>query len=171
MYPRRLVPRTIASLSPMLRNGLATLKGRATIQATREFIDQSDLKLYIGLNQSSLTINPVIHGSPRHILTEDKGYYTTLAKRAVLINRSNCLVVYDHKRGKPWALDGLSTIICPENKLRREHIVTVADLGLAASNYDLYGRLADACKQTGLQMIDIAMFEVRYLMYCFLNSL
>ena len=160
MFPKRLTQRAITAVLSLNKCSMATINGRASSNATNDFIEKSSLKMRIRLNQSNLIINPIIHGSPRHFHVTDNDYYNTLAKRAILINRSNCLVVYDNKRGKPWALDGLGSIIT-ENNLLRENIVTIANLGLAGSSYELYGRLADAVKLTGLQQIDIALFEVR----------
>lgn len=166
MFQRPIIQKAVPAIYSALGCGLATIKGRATIQGTRDFVDKSSLNMSFRLNQSNLTINPIIHGAPRHFNVTEKEYFTTLATRAVLINRSNCLVVYDHRRGRPWALSGLDTIIDPDNKISRENIVAIAHLGLAVSNFELYGRLSDACKQSGLQQIDIAIFEVLLLMHC-----
>ncbi len=148
------------SLLPRWRN-LSTIKGKATKEGTLAFVSQSQLKLYHQFSQSGLYINPVIHGAPRTHIDEDEDLEN--AAVALLQNRSNCLVVYEHNTytGKPWALKHLEEILLPEESgVSRENVVTIANLGHADTALELYRRLGDARKRTGLEYIDMALFEV-----------
>lgn len=142
------------------------LKGRATISGTLQFLRQSMLPLHHRLERSKLYINPVIHGPPKKLYAKtdkDRTYIEALTRRAVVMNRSNCVVVYKHREdGEPWYSTNLHALFDnPANKVSREQVVAVADLGYACAREEVFRRLADACEVTALQTIDIAMFQVR----------
>ncbi len=86
-----------------------------------------------------------------------------MTKKAILKNRSNCVVVYDHTMpDKPWHTNILKTIITPENKITRQEIVAVANLGYATTQSEIVRRLSQACTLSGLECMDLAYFEVQY---------
>lgn len=156
--------RHIGPLRNIQRN--ASIKGRATKEATLKFVSKSKLKLYHQFSQSGLFINPVIHGSPRTYVSDEEDLQN--AAIALLQNRSNCLVIYDHNRdnGKPWHLNDIDQLICPEAGVRREEVVVIANLGRAPNALELYRRLAEASRLTHIDFIDIAIFEVTYCKSC-----
>jgi hypothetical protein len=147
---------------PLGVRNASVIKGKATIDGTLGFVSKSNLKLHHRFDKSGLYINPIIHGSPKPTCKKDKKYYDSVLKHAVLKNRSNCVVVYDHNtaNGKPWHTDTMSVIISHESGVKREEIVTIANLGYAADAPEMYRRLADASRLSGIQHIDMAFFEV-----------
>jgi hypothetical protein len=142
-----------------------TIKGRATPAGTMQFIRSSQLPLYHQFNKCGLYINPVIHGAPRQVtgLNEDDiTYLEALTRRAVGLNRSNCVMVYKHNDGAdPWYSTNLHKLFDdPANKVSREQMVVVANLGLASTKEEVFRRLANACNITALEMVDIVIVEV-----------
>lgn len=140
-------------------------KGRATVKGTCEFVMKSALPLHHKFAVSELTINPIIHGPPSQQTLQDysdKTYIEALTRRAVVKNRSNCVVVYQHAaEGEPYFATNLQALFTdPENDVTRDQVVIVANIGLATSRSEVLKRLSDACQHTGMEMIDIVMFEV-----------
>lgn len=137
------------------------IKGRATTSGTMKFMRQSQLPLYHQFHKSQLFVNPIIHGAPKKLYAlddKDRVYIEALTRRAVLVNRSNCVVIYKHhEEGEPWYSTNLSALF---NDVSREQIVTVAHLGFATTKEEVFRRLAKACEITGLQTIDMALVEV-----------
>lgn len=155
------------SASVISRRGLSMkpVKGRATQAGTAQFLRNSDLPFFHKLAKSELFINPIIHGPPRELYSKSDQKRTlieALTRRAVVKNRSNCLVVYQHNPdGEAWYSTNLHALFLDsENQISREQIVIVANLGKATTREEVFRRLSDACQVTGLETIDIAMFEV-----------
>ncbi len=142
-----------------------SFKGRATVNGTFDFVRKSALPLYHQFATSKLTISPIIHGPPSlHTTAErNKPYIEALTRRAVVVNRSNCIVVYQHyPEDEPYYATNLATLFTdPANDVRRDQVVIVANIGLATTRSDVYKRLSNACQKTGMEMIDMVMFEVR----------
>lgn len=148
------------------------IPGRADRHATERFIARSGLPMYHQFDHSGLFINPIIHGPPSRYHKSDKEVdektetlIHAMSMRAVHLNRSNCLVVYQHNHniytGKPWSLPSFSSILNggPEPILREE-LVVIADLGVCHSKEDVLERLHEACRLNGLGQIDCAYIEV-----------
>lgn len=135
------------------------------MNGTYEFVKKSALPLHHKFAVSQLTISPIIHGPPsQQTLQEhsDKTYIEALTRRAVVKNRSNCIVVYQHNaEGEPFFSTNLHTLFTdPENNVSRDQVVIVANIGLATSRSEVLKRLSEACQHTGMEMVDIVMFEV-----------
>jgi hypothetical protein len=99
------------------------LQGRATVEGTLAFVADSDLPLYHRFASSKLTINPIIHGAPRaYSYHENHTYIEALTRRAVVKNRSNCVVVYQHSE-TPWYSTNLETLFSdPANNVHRSQV-------------------------------------------------
>lgn len=134
--------------------------GRATSAMTQHFVAASKLPLYHKFERSQLYINPIIHGPPAFHEVEDHEYIDLLTKRAVLKNRSNCLVVYQHLTPKPYFFKGVRSLLEVEETLSRQHLVTMANLGTPCSSQEVLRRLHEACNLSQLEYIDFAYFEV-----------
>lgn len=139
-------------------------KGRATITGTYEFIRKSQLPLHHEFAVSKLTINPIIHGAPKNYsgAGQNTEYLEALTRRAVVKNRSNCIVVYQyHEHDEPWYATNLHKLFLDQvNDVKRENVVVVAHLGYATTREDILKRLSDACRVTRLEVIDMVLFEV-----------
>lgn len=85
-----------------------------------------------------------------------------LTRRAIVKNRSNCVVVYQyHENDNSWYSTNLDKLFLdPLNDVKRENIVAVAHLGYATTREDILNRLYNACKFTRLEYIDMVLFEV-----------
>jgi len=135
------------------------------VKGTYEFVKKSALPLHHKFAVSELTINPIIHGPLSQQTLQDytdKTYIEALSRRAVVKNRSNCVVVYQHStEGEPFFASNLQALFTdPENDVSRDQVVIVANIGLATTRSEVLKRLSDACQHTGMEMIDIVMFEV-----------
>ena len=117
--------------------------GRATVEGTKNFVQRSNLKLFHQFQSSGLYITPIIHGSPKEAegFKEEKEFYDFAIGKAILYNKSNCVIAYhsidpiptaEHKSTKPviWVTDALASLIeNPDNGVLREEIVVGANLG------------------------------------------
>lgn len=146
---------------------LAILNGHATPEATKRFIDLSNLKLHHLFQKSNLTINPIIHGPPNHQLFElSNENANTNIIHAIIVNRCNCIYVYNHYqsviKGQNyiWSTDLMTELLNEEFGLCREEIVTVAGLGSIKRPSAILNRWKDAKERCKLQMIDILIVEV-----------
>ena len=113
-------------------------KGRATVKGTYEFVMKSALPLHHKFAVSELTINPIIHGPPSQQTLQDysdKTYIEALTRRAVVKNRSNCVVVYQHAaEGEPYFATNLQALYTDHEKdVTRDQVVIVANIGHATS--------------------------------------
>lgn len=165
-------------LGQLIMCRMLTIQGKATPRGTKRFMERANLPMFHCFDKTSLYVSPIIHGAPRSYTLEETDYFEALMKRAVLRNKSNCVVVYNHEmtgtRSKTWHATGLDKLLTPpplneENLtpdspvewLNRDEIVAVANLGLATTGKNIRQRLANACALTGLEQLDMAMIEVR----------
>ena len=146
------------------------VKGRATKEGTKSFVNKSNLKLFHQFHLSELFITPIIHGSPK----EEYGQQLNdlMMEKAIVENRSNCVIVYhckdpvptDSKTKPPpitWGTDSLSKLILnPSHGLSREEIVVGANLGYAVTPEQIYIRHAEALKISNLEYLDFVIVEV-----------
>lgn len=171
----RLFSSTVRTSS---NGGSGIVTGRADSAMTQRFIAMSNLPLFHKFERSNLYINPIIHGPPAfpYLSDEDHEYMDLLTKRAVLKNRSNCLVVYQHQPVSNLSLQvqknttkptgsyyfrGIRSLLQTEPTLTRQQLVTMAHLGLpTADPTEIYRRLHEACQLTQLEYIDFVYFEV-----------
>ncbi len=109
------------------------VRGRATPEATKDFLVKSKVSLSHRFFKSSLFINPVIHGPPAR--TEPRmtkhDADRNIAK-AVLHNCSNCVYIYDFDNKDPsktWHSNILFKLVSEHKAVTREEVVTVAGLG------------------------------------------
>ena len=140
-------------------------KGRATVKGTSEFVMKSELSMHHIFKGTALVINPIIHGPPKRNTynVENQTYMEALTRRAVVVNRSNCMFAYQHyDDGSSWHATNLRALFSnPANDISREQIVVIAHIGLATTRDEVFKRLFNACQNTGLQMIDMVVFEVK----------
>ncbi len=156
--------------------------GRATTEGTQKFILSAALPLHHRFEQSNLYISPIIHGAPSFYDDDNQGYVEALTMRAVIKNKSNCLVVYENQLHKslgpssvnaktpqlvpsqqqlqPYYFNGLGTVL-REGNLTRDQIVTMANLGTPGESKEgMIERFDEAIKLSRLEHIDFAYFEV-----------
>lgn len=150
------------SLKTSLRTfAIPILKGRATEEGTRLFVAKSSLPMFHKFHLTDLYINPIIHGPPKYCSDANKSYVEALTARAVLKNRSNCIIVYQHNEiEKSWHSTNLASLFRKSTEVTRDQIVTIANLGLAANREQILERLYEAGSRTGLETIDMAVFNV-----------
>jgi hypothetical protein len=141
-----------------------TVQGKATPAGTLQFVAKSRIQLHHQFEVSKLIINPIIHGAPKRKSTSKSSvpYVEALLKKALLLNKSNCVVAYQHyESGDPWYSTNLSALLSnPATKIAREEIVVLANLGSVHFARDIKDRLANAKKLTGINFIDMAIMEV-----------
>jgi hypothetical protein len=163
------------------------ITGQASPEGTKKFIMNAKLPMYHRFEHSGLFINPVIHGAPSLYDEDNQGYVEALTLRAVLRNKSNCLVVYENQLHKsfaklpstgaktgstrsapnvptppPYYFNGLGTVL-REGNLSRDQIVTMANLGSPSISKDaMLQRFDEALELSRLEAIDLAYFEVSY---------
>lgn len=136
------------------------LFGHATSEGTLKFMESSVWTLHHHFRRSNLYINPIIHGPPKLLnLMKGNNHDHNFAK-ALLLHRSNCLFVYDHRPSKPWYTSMLHELVSPEYGISREGVVTIAGLGLINNPIEISQRINEAKRLTGLEYIDFAMIEV-----------
>lgn len=174
MRPSVLPPAVGASLYKFLRFARScstVVKGRATIEGTKSFVNKSNqLKLFHQFHLSKLFITPIIHGSPNE--EYDQQLNDLMMEKAIVENRSNCVIVYhckdpiptDSKTKPPpiiWGTDSLSKIILnPSHGLSREEFVVGANLGYAVTTQQIHTRYAEALKMSNLEYLDFVIVEV-----------
>ncbi len=134
--------------------------GRASTAMTQAFVSSSKLHFYHKFERSQLYINPIIHGAPAFNNIEDHDYIELLTKRAVLKNRSNCLVVYQHLPQKSYYFKGMRSLFNIDPQLSRQHLVAMANIGKPTITAEVFRRLTEACELSQLEYIDFAYFEV-----------
>ncbi len=134
--------------------------GRASSAMTQAFVSSSKLHFYHKFERSQLYINPIIHGAPAFNNIEDHDYIELLTKRAVLKNRSNCLVVYQHLPQKSYYFKGMRSLFNIDPQLSRQHLVAMANIGKPTITAEVFRRLTEACELSQLEYIDFAYFEV-----------
>jgi len=151
------------------------ISGRATLTATKAFVQKSGLKLFHKFDSSGLYVTPIIHGSPSEFESiNDRKYADILLKRAIINNKSNCVVTYHchdnpptatnttNSSAKIWSTTGLSELLSDSKYgLKREEVVVGANLGHACSALEIYNRLSEASRLTNLEYFDFAFIEVR----------
>jgi hypothetical protein len=143
----------------------ALVKGHATAEGTKAFINVSNLPFHHILKSSSLSINPIIHGPPKlpalptDVVLSKMDADRNLAK-AIAKHRNNCVYVYEHHPRGAWHSNVVSRMVSEHQAVRREEIVAVAGLGEVDDVRELRERLADACRFSGLETIDMAIIEV-----------
>lgn len=137
--------------------------GKATPTGTKEFIQRSELPMFLQLEKSQLSLGPVIHGSVRdwHSRPEvTDEYIHLLALKAVAENFVNTLVVYEHgETSKEYAIKDINNLL-QEAEVKREELVLIANLGRLRGDIDVQARLQRALELTKLETIDLAYFEV-----------
>eukprot|EP01041_Mallomonas_annulata_P006081 gene6081-12271_t len=133
------------------------VKGKATTEGTKSFVSQSNLSMHHHFYASELFINPIIHGPPKGSVESTNSFVDECMEKAVLVNRCNCLYVYNHSEDGVWYTSGLSSLL--SKNLRREEIVTVAGLGFPDSFKTMAQRLRDATVLCGLEYIDMVIVE------------
>lgn len=172
---------TLAS-APLFKSqaASASIPGRATFEGTKQFVLDSEMSLFHHFSFSDLIVTPVIHGAPSLFDADNQRYIETLTTRAVLKNRSNCIVVYEHQAHKhtqassvkntttstdsdilvkPYYVGNLGAVL-REGKLSREQIVTVASIGMPAKVKEVLRRMQEAKALTKLEFIEMAYFEL-----------
>lgn len=139
----------------------SVVTGRATSAATKDFIGKSALPMYHQLDRTSLYINPIIHGAPfSYDHKADKDYISTLAKHAIIENRSNCVLVYQqYLNDKIYYYEDLPNVIA-SGAIKRDELVTIANIGKATKKQEVLAILDEARKLTNLEFLDMAIFEV-----------
>jgi hypothetical protein len=142
----------------------SVVSGRATSAGTKEFIGKSALPMYHQLDRTSLYINPIIHGAPfSYDHKADKDYISTLTKHAITENRSNCVVVYQqYLNDKIYFYEGLPSILA-SGAIKRDELVTVANIGKATNKQEVLAILDEARKLSHLEFLDMAIFEVSFI--------
>ena len=141
------------------------MRGRATTAGTMQFLRNSNMDMHHRLEKSRLFITPIVHGPPGYLrskMEKTSAYIEAITRRAVVINRSNCIVVYQHLQdNEPWYSTNLRTLFeDSRNKISRDQIVIMANLGYATTQEEICKRLAQACEVTGLECIDGVMIDV-----------
>lgn len=161
----RLLSQKLPAVNLLRRNLSSITRGRATTVGTRKFVERANLSLFHCFDKTGLYISPVMHGPPRNYQVEDKEYFEALMHKSIVDNKSNCVVVYNESTGgsKTWHATGMNRLLSEENSLNRSEVVTVANLGVAATDKLMRQRLATARELTGLEHIDMAIFEVHKL--------
>lgn len=141
------------------------LKGQATVAGTRQFLMEVPLPLFHQFDKTKLYVNPVIHGAPKKVYKKtdkDIAFIEALTRRAIVKNRSNCVIVYKHNDdGEAWYSTNLEKLFKdPANNVERQQIVMVANIGRPTTRENVFKRLGDACDVTGLEALDMVIIEV-----------
>jgi len=169
---KKLFSRQTNFASNISKRRSTSISGRATLEATKAFVQKSGLKLFHQFNTSGLYVTPVIHGSPSEFESlNDRKYADILLKRAIMNNKSNCIVVYHCHDNPPtetstdapkvWSTTGLSELLLDSQYgLKREELVVGANLGHACSTLDIYNRLSEASRLTNLEYFDFAFVKI-----------
>jgi hypothetical protein len=167
----QLVPCALQTFLRRFARSCSTVKGRATKEGTQSFVNKSNLKLFHKFHLSELFITPIIHGSPKE--EYDQKLNDLMMEKAIVENRSNCVIVYHCKDPIPseskttlaqsikWGTDSLSKIISnPSYGFFREEFVVGANLGYAATPQQIRQRHAEALKMSNLEYLDFVIVEV-----------
>jgi hypothetical protein len=168
---------SVLSSLPLFQNQVnarktVLLTGKATEQGTKEFVRNSSLPTHHQFKHSGLYVTPVLHGAPSIHNDDDQKYIELLLTKAVLENRSNGIVVYEHMLSSPSVSESESSLKLPyhvsnlagvlqQGKLTRDQVVTIANLGSPASSTELVRRLTEARTLSHLEFVDFAYFEVQ----------
>lgn len=142
------------------------IDGNATTEGTQQFIASSDIALHHHFRRSNLYVNPIIHGPPRQLSETEEFDDQGATARGLLYNRSNGVFVYDYNNNKPWHTTSIYDILSSAEDfgVKRDQIVTMANLGVVESDEDIDKRLTDASKLSKINNIDMAIIEVSCMM-------
>lgn len=138
------------------------VSGRAKPKQTEKFLTLGKLP-HIHMNEATgLNFNPVIHGYPNHFAPEKPQFYQMAAKRSLIKNQTNGVVVYHHVDGQePYYVSNFDEIL-QVSGIKREEMIAIANLGVMPTHQEeLLRRLSMASKLSGLKFIDIAFVQVR----------
>ena len=135
--------------------------GKATPEATRDFISSSGLLVHHNFRHSNFIINPIIHGPPPGKVSSTES--ERCMAQAIVKNKSNCVFVYSHRppsRGGIWHATRMAELLEFAN-MPRKALVTIAGLGKPGKTpEDIIFRLKDALDLTGLSEIDFGFVQV-----------
>lgn len=139
--------------------------GKATPQATQEFVSKRGLPLYHRFEKTGLFCNPIVHGQVNGF--DGDCDPKLLASIAIAENASNCIYVYSHDSSRAktsvatneFVLTDIGQLL-KDVEVPRESLILVADLGFVDSEHEVSKRIERAFKVTNLQTIDCFIIRV-----------